>query len=110
MFRNLISIALATLILAACQSLKAEAGEILYIDNKLVDCSGVMPQKCMLSRTDKNAEWHNFYDQIDGFEYVAGYRYKLRVKITELENVPADASSRHYQLIEVLEKLSAPVE
>ncbi|MGB8666505.1 MAG: DUF4377 domain-containing protein, partial [Serratia inhibens] len=33
-----------------------------------------------------------------------GYRYRLKVKVTQAENVPADASSLRYTLVEQLEK------
>ncbi len=96
---------LAMAALTACKTLTADDSKILYVDHELVDCQGIIPQKCMKTRTDENADWLFFYDQIEGFEYVAGYRYKLRVKITELEDVPQDASSLHHKLIEVLEKI-----
>jgi len=95
---------LAIFILVACNTLKAETGEIFYIDSQVVDCEGVIPQKCMRTRTEEDGNWQLFYDQIEGFEYAVGYRYKLRVKITERENAPADASSLQYKLIEVIEK------
>ena len=110
MFKNLTLIVLTTFTLTACQSLKAEVGDIFYIDSKIVDCEGVAPQKCMLVKQQEDDNWLLFYDQIEGFEYVVGYRYKLRVKITERENVPADASSLNYKLIEVLEKSPAPAD
>jgi hypothetical protein len=100
---------LALASLSACKNLTAASGgEILYIDSKIVDCVGVAPRKCLLTRTDENADWLFFYDQIEGFEYEAGYRYKLRIVITPVDNPPADASSLHYKLIEVLEKSPAP--
>lgn len=42
--------------------------------------------------------------KIEGFEYVEGYKYRLKVKITELENPPADGYSEKYELIEILSK------
>ena len=80
--------------------------KILYIDSKLVDCIGVGPQKCMNVREDPNSSWQNFYDQIKGFDYTEGKSYKLSVKITNVENPPADASSKKYELIEILDTKS----
>ena len=103
--KGFIVLLLAVSALSACKTLTAADSEILIVDSELADCYGLVPQKCMKTRSDENADWELFYDQIEGFEYVAGYRYKLRVEITELENVPSDASSLRYKLIEVVEKI-----
>jgi len=103
-FKTLVFIVLTAVSLAACQSLTADTGDVFYIDNKLVDCVGVAPQKCMLIKQQGYGNWNFFYDQIEGFKYEPGYRYKLLVKVTPVENPPADASSLHYKLIRVLEK------
>lgn len=41
---------------------------------------------------------------ITGFSYEPGYRYRLRVKLTKLQNPPADGSDTHYELIQTLSK------
>ena len=76
----------------------------LYVNSELVDCVGVAVQQCMLVRENPNSDWKNFYDHIDGFEFQNGYEYKLKIKITEIKNPPADASSLKYSLLEILEK------
>lgn len=76
----------------------------LYVDSKLVDCVGVGPQQCMLTRENLNSKWELFYDGIIGFDYQSGYEYKLSVSVTEIENPPADASSLQYKLIKIEEK------
>ena len=45
---------------------------------------------------------------IEGFEYVEGFRYKIRVRIVELDNPPADGYTERYELLEVVlkEKIS----
>ena len=45
---------------------------------------------------------------IEGFEYVEGFRYKIRVGIVELDNPPADGYTERYELLEVVlkEKIS----
>lgn len=75
----------------------------LYVDSKLADCVGVSPQKCMLIKDDPNSDWQMFYDKIEGFDYQEGTKYKIKVKITDVENPPADASSLKYTLIKILE-------
>ena len=41
---------------------------------------------------------------IEGFEYVEGFRYKIRVRIVELDNPPADGYTERYELLEVVSK------
>ncbi|MGB0388596.1 MAG: DUF4377 domain-containing protein [Ardenticatenaceae bacterium] len=79
----------------------------LFVGPEEVDCQGVAPQKCYLVKDDPNGEWEYFYDQIVGFEWEAGYHYELRVRITPVENPPADASSVTYELIELISQTPA---
>lgn len=103
-FRNLLLGALL-LWLTACSP--AEKGTIYWVNSYTVDCVGVGPMKCLLiqkGETMVEGEWQNFFAPIEGFDYEPGFIYKLRVKEEKIENVPADASSVNYTLIEVLEK------
>jgi len=91
--------------LASCSP--AEKGTIYWVNSYTVDCVGVGPMKCLLIQKGETmvvGEWQNFYAPIEGFNYEPGFIYKLLVKEEEMENVPADASSVRYTLIEVLEK------
>ncbi|WP_319500381.1 META domain-containing protein [uncultured Draconibacterium sp.] len=93
------------LLLAGCNP--AEKASIYWVNSYKVDCVGVGPMKCMLvqkGETPDPGKWTNFYSKIEGFEYEPGFIYKLKVKEEQLENVPADASSIKYTLVEVLEK------
>ncbi len=47
---------------------------------------------------------HISTSKIEGFDYIEGYRYKLKVRIIELENPPADGYSEKYELLEILDK------
>jgi heat shock protein HslJ len=110
--RNVLMIAgLLMLALTACQpvqdtrsSATAERETTLYVGPELVDCVGVGPMQCMLVKENPEDEYTYFYDNIEGFEFEPGYEYELRVLITPRENVPADASSLQYTLIEVVSK------
>lgn len=94
-----------SLALASCHGFTADASdEVFFIAGEKADCVGVMPQKCLRIRSDESADWQLFYGAIDGFEHEAGYRYKLLVKITNVDRPPQDASSRSYRLIEILER------
>lgn len=96
-------------IISLCFSCSSNSEKIMYIASTKADCVGVAPQKCLQVKEESSLEWTYFYDSIEGFEYVDGYYYKLKVAVWEVENPPADRSSLHYKLLEVLEKSSSPL-
>ena len=81
----------------------------IYVADHRVDCVGVAPQKCLLVKETEDGEWQNFYGHIEGFDYKAGYSYKLLVEVVTIENPPADASNMAYSLVEILEKNESPL-
>ncbi len=103
-----------TLFLAACTP-RAATGvaddniNTYWVNSSKVPCTGVAPRQCLqVKRGNQLSEgqWENFYSSIQGFDYEPGYLYLLRVRETELPaaQVPADASSISYELVEVVEK------
>ncbi len=71
---------------------------------ELEDCVGSAPMMCMMVDGDL------FYDDIEGFEHEAGYRYRLRMERYDRwqgQAPPADASKYGYRLIDVVEKARA---
>ena len=71
---------------------------------ELEDCVGSAPMMCMV------VDGELFYDDIEGFEHEAGYRYRLRMERYDRwqgQAPPADASKYGYRLIEVVEKARA---
>ena len=74
------------------------------VASKTVDCTGVVPQKCLLVKKGDATEWTYFYSPIEGFTYEEGYEYVLDVKETKLENTPMDKSSIKYQLAKQVAK------
>jgi heat shock protein HslJ len=99
------------LIFASCVAPKTDDAEIYWINSYKVDCVGVGPMKCLLIQKNKSIkpeQWQNFYSEIEGFEFEAGYICKLKVKEENQVNVPADASSVKYSLVKVLQKKKDP--
>ena len=96
----------AVLLLAACQRSAPPAEDVttLYVGPAMADGVGVGPMTCLLVKDAPDADYRMFYDSIQGFDYVPGFEYELRVKITKREPVPADASSLIYSLVEVVAK------
>lgn len=62
-------------------------------------------QECLqITRVDNQTDLNTvlFYDTIHGLDYKEGFRYRVRVNITQLDNVPADASSMKVDLVTVI--------
>lgn len=104
MFKPLLVLFLLVLI-SPGQAMNNES--TLRVNSFTVQCEGVAPMTCLQVQEGDSLEpgkWENFYSSIEGFTYEAGYLYRLRIRKETLENVPADASSIRYVLVEVLEK------
>ncbi len=110
-----ILLSLSMMLMCACSSQKSSSrsdnskGILLWVNSTKVDCMGVGPMNCLqVQRSEVIDEeaWELFYDRIEGFEFEPGYRYKLLIKTDTLPKaqVPADASSIRYTLLEELEK------
>ncbi|MEW7867026.1 DUF4377 domain-containing protein [Aeromonas diversa] len=96
------SLLLGALLLAGCA--QGPANQVMEVNDQLAHCVGVAPMKCMQVREESSEPWQLFYQQIEGFEFEPGYRYRLEVAVSEVKNPPADGSSLHYQLVRVIEK------
>jgi heat shock protein HslJ len=84
---------------------------IVWVNSFTVQCEGVAPMTCLQVQESDSPEpgkWGNFYSRIEGFTFEAGYLYRLRISKEMLEDVPADASSIRYVLVDVLEKTRDP--
>lgn len=82
------------------------AGDVvtLYVGPRKVECMGVAPMQCLQVKDAPEGEYENFFSGIDGFVFVPGYTYELRVRTFEIPNPPADDSSIGYTLEEVVSK------
>lgn len=73
-----------------------------FVADKMVDCRGIVPQKCLVVREANSPDWKYFYTSINGFRFREGFTQKIRVQITPRRNVPADSSALNYRLVRVL--------
>ncbi|MEF2280273.1 META domain-containing protein [Deinococcus sp. YIM 134068] len=74
------------------------------VDGQLVPCTGIGPMSCLRVRRE-GGDWQLFYSQIEGFTFQPGVRQLIRVREEDRPTpVPADASSKRYVLVEVVER------
>lgn len=92
-----------------CFSCSKSTQKTLLIANAKVDCTGVGPQQCLQVKEEGQTDWTFFYDPIEGFDYVEGFYYKIKVEVSEVADPPADGASLKYQLLEVVEKSTIPL-
>ncbi|MCS5489060.1 DUF4377 domain-containing protein [Algoriphagus limi] len=110
--KNLLFLAISFLLLIACQSQPEGTVETWWINSAKVECTGVGPQTCYQIFKGEELDrqnWQLFYDQIEGFDYEPGNLYKIKVLVSDkAEPIPADASSKVYKLLELIQKLTDP--
>ncbi|WP_176829910.1 DUF4377 domain-containing protein [Tenacibaculum sp. MAR_2009_124] len=97
------------LISVSCAVNKTNSHQVIWVNSSKVPCTGVAPMHCMQIQTGNvlnQDNWTLFYDSIEGFDYIPGNIYKLKVSVISLDPdlVPADASTKKYKLIEVISK------
>lgn len=76
--------------------------QALFVAAEQADGVGVGPQKCLLVKENIEDDYSFFYDKIEGFEWEAGHEYELLVEVSQVSNPPADGSSLHYALVEIV--------
>lgn len=109
---NLLFLLLAVFAISSCSSdddeKKDSVKEItIYVSSETGESYGFnsTPEECMLVKFDNpNDEWEylGLY-RIEGFTYVKGHEYELRVKMTTLANPPADGYSHKYLLVKIVQ-------
>lgn len=109
---NLLFLLLAVFAISSCSSdddeKKDSVKEItIYVSSETGESYGFnsTPEECMLVKFDNpNGELeHLGLYRIEGFTYVKGHEYELRVKMTTLANPPADGYSHKYLLVKIVQ-------
>lgn len=109
---NLLFLLLAVFAVSSCSSdddeKKDSVKEItIYVSSETGESYGFnsTPEECMLVKFENpNGEWeHLGLYRIEGFTYVKGHEYELRVKMTTLANPPADGYSHKYLLVKIVQ-------
>lgn len=109
---NLLFLLLAVFAISSCSSdddeKKDSVKEItIYVSSETGESYGFnsTPEECMLVKFDNpNGEWeHLGLYRIEGFTYVKGHEYELRVKMTTLANPHTDGYSHKYLLVKIVQ-------
>lgn len=109
---NLLFLLLAVFAISSCSSdddeKKDSVKEItIYVSSETGESYefNSTPEECMLVKFENsNGEWeHLGLYRIEGFTYVKGHEYELRVKMTTLANPPADGYSHKYLLVKIVQ-------
>lgn len=118
MTRFLVSLsAVSLLALGACaqtstptlEPVKPAVGQIIektvFVAAEVQPCTaGVARTTCLQVRESEDQPWTLHYFGYEGFEHQPDVEYRLRVRGTPVANPPADASSVHWSLIEILDQ------
>ena len=109
---TLLFLLLAVFAISSCSSDDDEKKDFvkeitIYVSSETGESYGFnsTPEECMLVKFDNpNGEWeHLGLYRIEGFTYVKGHEYELRVKMTTLANPPADGYSHKYLLVKIVQ-------
>jgi heat shock protein HslJ/predicted small lipoprotein YifL len=74
----------------------------VFVGPEQVECEGVGPQLCLQVKLSPDEPYTLFYETIEGFDFQPGFEYELQVRVEQIENPPADASSLRYTLVQVV--------
>lgn len=108
-----VAVLLIGVVMVAAQESTSEDDDdttLMYVSPMTQTCVGVGEQDCLVVRFEDEDELSFFYDSIEGFVYEPNFAYRLRVRITDIENPPADASSLNYELVEVVQQFPALID
>ncbi len=87
-----------------------EDEKTIFINDIMVNCVGVSPQKCFQIKENESDPWYNYYGNIEGFDFEPGYTYKLKVRVVKVENPAADQLSEAFVLLDVLKKTKVEID
>ena len=71
-------------------------------------CEGVVPKKCLVVMRQGSMNFGTIFDEIENFEFIPGFHYKLRVEVEKVAAPPKDTSGYKYRLKEIVKRTSVP--
>ena len=84
--------------------------EIITIGPYTETCQGFIEQQCYLEFNEESQAWEFFYESIQGFDFIPGYIYKLKVRLEDRGTEIQDVGRYAYHLVEVISKTEASVD
>src|SRR5688572_5570168 len=83
---------LLLVVASACSDLFGPTERVVTMDvaPQRVACVGEGPQECLRIRQHPDTGWTLFYGSIEGFQFVAGFEYTIRVATRTIANPPQD--------------------
>jgi hypothetical protein len=78
--------------------------KILEVAPTKVDCVGAGQMQCLQVR-EVGGDWKAMHAPIEGFDFQPGWRYRLQVEVTPIQNPPADTPGLRYTLVRLLDKM-----
>jgi Domain of unknown function (DUF4377) len=92
-------------LLVACNKEKFETTTLMVASQQGMCNSWYgQPFPCLQVKEGTATQWRGFTDPIEGFNYEAGFEYVIEVKVYDIPNPPADASSKRYVLKRIINK------
>ena len=103
--RILYAFLFAALLLPACSKEKYEE-TTFTVASQYGSCTGWTgtTSPCIQVKEEGSAQFRGFSTPIEGFNYETGFEYVLKVRIYDIENPPADGSSKRYVLVKIISK------
>ena len=77
----------------------------LLVESYTVTCQGFIEQQCYLVKEGDaipDGEWSLFFESIDGFDYVPGFRYEIEVSKTERDPLVQDVGKYQYTFVSMI--------
>ena len=78
--------------------------EIFEVAGQRAYCERQVPKKCLQVKRKKDKDYKLFHDEIENFEFIPGYIYKLEVEVERLKVIPKDTSGYKYYLKQILKR------
>ncbi len=94
-----------------CPSSRAQAKAkniTLTVAGHDVACVAAAPMRCLQVKEGGAEKWSDFYGHIEGFTFTPGMQYKLLVRVTPIENPPADSADKRYVMVRMLSRVLMP--
>lgn len=91
-----------TALLGAAVAAPSHPVETITVGPQSLPCQGVVPMRCFAVRAAGSDRWRPLYTRIEGFDFVPGITWELRVRRIDRANPGPDQPSYVYELVEVV--------